>query len=248
MELPPPQGGVTFESVVAVPPGGTTPTIRGVTFEIEVGEAVGIVGPSAAGKSTLARLITGVWNPYVGKVRIDGVDVQTWPREQLGPHIGYLPQDIELFEGTVAENIARFGEVDGVQVVEAARRAGIHDMILRLPAGYDTPVGEAGTGLSGGQRQRLALARALYGNPVLYVFDEPNSNLDEEGEACLVEAICQLRQAKRTVVVIAHRPSILAHVDKVMVVKEGTVAMFGARTDVLSRITRPVIAAKSDVA
>lgn len=248
MDLPPPQGRVSFENVVAVPPGSTTPTIRGVTFEIEVGEAVGIVGPSAAGKSTLARLITGVWAPYVGKVRIDGVDVQTWPREQLGPHIGYLPQDIELFEGTAAENIARFGEVDGVQVVEAARRAGIHDMILRLPAGYDTPIGEAGTGLSGGQRQRLALARALYGNPVLYVFDEPNSNLDEEGEACLVEAICQLRQARRTVVVIAHRPSILAHVDKVMVIKEGAVAMFGTRTDVLSRVTRPVVAAKSDVA
>ena len=248
MDLPPPQGRIIFENVVAVPPGGTTPTIRGITFEIEVGEVVGIVGPSAAGKSTLARLITGVWPPYVGKIRIDGVDVQTWSREQLGPYIGYLPQDIELFEGTVAENIARFGEVDGVQVVEAARRAGIHDMILRLPAGYDTPVGEAGAGLSGGQRQRLALARALYGDPVLYVFDEPNSNLDEEGEACLIEAIRQLRQARRTVMVIAHRPSILAHVDKVMVIKEGVMTMFGARTDVLSRITRPVIAAKNDVA
>ena len=248
MELPPPKGRITFEGVVAVPPGGTTPTIRGISFTIEAGETVGIVGPSAAGKSTLARLITGVWRPCAGTVRIDGADVQAWPRERLGPSIGYLPQDIELFEGTVAENIARFGEVDGVKVVEAARYAGVHDMILRLPAGYDTPVGEAGAGLSGGQKQRLALARALYGTPAICVFDEPNSNLDEEGEACLIMAIRRLRQEGRTVVVIAHRPSVLAHADRVMVIQDGALVMFGSRAEVLARITRPTIAAKSGVA
>jgi PrtD family type I secretion system ABC transporter len=245
MELPQPKGRLTFEGVFAVPPGGSTPVIKGVSFAVEPGEVVGIIGPSAAGKSTLAKLMTGVWLPSAGKVRIDGVDVQTWPRERLGPYIGYLPQDIEMLEGTAAENIARFGEVDGIKVVEAARLAGVHDMILHLPAGYDTSVGETGAGLSGGQKQRLALARALYGSPALYIFDEPNSNLDEEGEASLVEAIRLLREGGRTVLVIAHRPSVLAHADKVLVLRDGVMAAFGPRAEVLARFTRPMVASKT---
>ncbi|HZH28054.1 MAG TPA: type I secretion system permease/ATPase [Azospirillaceae bacterium] len=242
MELPAPEGRITLEGVVAVPPGGSVPTLRGVSFEIQPGEAVGIVGPSAAGKSTLARLIVGVWPAVNGKVRIDGADVQVWPRERLGPYIGYLPQDIELFDGTIAENIARFGEIDAAKVVDAARKAGVHDMILRLPKGYDTPVGEAGNQLSGGQKQRLGLARALYGDPAIFVFDEPNSNLDEEGEGCLIEAIRQLKAARKTIVIIAHRPSVLTNVDKVLVMRDGAVQMFGPRAEVLARVTRPTVA------
>lgn len=242
MTLPAPTGNITVENVLACPPGSQIPTIKNVSFAIKAGEAVGIIGPSAAGKSTLARLLVGVWLPYAGKVRLDGADVSHWPREALGPHIGYLPQDIELFEGTVAENIARFGHIDSDAVVEAARKAGIHDMILRLPQGYDTPIGEGGSALSGGQRQRMGLARALYGDPTFLVFDEPNSNLDDEGEAALVAAIRELKEAGKTVVIIAHRPSVLAHVDKVMVMRDGMVQLYGPRAEVLSKVTRPVIA------
>ena len=242
MELPEPEGRITLESVIAVPPGGSVPTIKGVSLQIEPGEAVGIIGPSAAGKSTLARLIAGVWPAVNGKVRIDGADVMAWPRERLGPFIGYLPQDIELFDGSIAENIARFGEIDPVKVVEAARKAGIHDMILRLSKGYDTPVGEAGNQLSGGQKQRMGLARALYGDPQIFILDEPNSNLDEEGEGCLIEAIRQLKTAGKTVIVIAHRPSVLTNVDKVIVMRDGQVTLFGPRNEVMARVTRPTVA------
>jgi ATP-binding cassette, subfamily C, bacterial EexD len=165
-----------------------------------------------------------------------------WPRERLGPFIGYLPQDIELFDGSIAENIARFGEIDPVKVVEAARKAGIHDMILRLSKGYDTPVGEAGNQLSGGQKQRMGLARALYGDPQIFILDEPNSNLDEEGEGCLIEAIRQLKTAGKTVIVIAHRPSVLTNVDKVIVMRDGQVTLFGPRNEVMARVTRPTVA------
>ncbi len=243
MDLPPPVGKVSFESVVAVPPGGTAPTLRGISFEIQPGEVIGVVGPSAAGKSTLARLITGVWQPFSGKVRIDGADLLTWPRARIGPSIGYLPQDIELFDGTIAENIARFGTVDPPRVIEAARNAGVHEMILALPRGYDTQIGDGGSQLSGGQKQRMGLARALFGDPAILVFDEPNSNLDEEGEACLIEAIRRLKDAGRTIVIIAHKPSVLVHVDKVMVMRDGVMVMFGPRADVMARVTRPVLAA-----
>jgi PrtD family type I secretion system ABC transporter len=239
MPLPPIAGRITFEAVVATPPDGAQTTIRGVSFDIAPGEVVGIVGPSGAGKSTIARLIVGVWQPRSGHVRIDGADVALWSREQLGPQLGYLPQDIELSEGSVAENIARFGEVDGVKVVEAARLAGVNDMILRLPGGYDTPLRAGTGGLSSGQRQRLALARALYGEPSICVFDEPNSNLDEEGEAALIGAIGRLKAKGRTIVLIAHRPSVLVHATKVMIISDGTVAAFGPVGDVLPRITRP---------
>ena len=245
MDLPAPAGRVSVENVLACPPGAQIPTIKNVSFAIEAGEAVGIIGPSAAGKSTLARLLVGVWLPYAGKVRLDGADVASWPREKLGPHIGYLPQDIELFEGTVAENIARFGEIDAEAVVEAAKKAGIHEMILRLPQGYDTPIGDGGGSLSGGQRQRMGLARALYGNPSFLVFDEPNSNLDDEGEAALIATIRNLKSAGKTVVIIAHRPSVLANVDKVMVMRDGLVQLYGPRAEVLAKVTRPVIASNA---
>lgn len=239
MPLPPPKGAVSLEQVVAVPPGSQTVTLRGIGFNVEAGEAIGIIGPSAAGKSTLARIIVGVWGVYAGKVRIDGADIQSWDREALGPHIGYLPQDVELFNGTIAENIARFGEVDSAAVVDAARRAGVHDLILRLPQGYDTLIGEGGSALSAGQRQRVGLARALYGDPVLVVLDEPNSNLDEEGEAALLAAIQEMKARGCTVFVIAHRPNVLAAVDKIMVLREGNLQLFGPRQEVLARFARP---------
>lgn len=245
MELPPPQGRISVEGVVAVPPGSSEPVLRKISFEVNPGEAIGIIGPSAAGKSTLARILVGAWAPQAGTVRIDGVDLQTWPRDRLGSHVGYVPQDIEMLTGTVGENIARFGEVDGVAVVEAARKAGVHEMILRLPEGYDTQVGEGGVGLSGGQRQRLALARALYGNPALYILDEPNSNLDTEGDALLLETLRQLRAEGRTVIVIAHRPNTLAHVDRLLVLKEGQIAAYGPKAEVLPTVTRPALTAVS---
>ncbi|QIK36791.1 type I secretion system permease/ATPase [Caldichromatium japonicum] len=240
MRLPPPEGRVTLEGVVAVPPGTNLPVLRGVQLEIAPGEVIGIIGPSAAGKSSLARVMLGVWPVAAGKVRLNGADISHWNRDELGPYIGYLPQDIELFDGTVSENIARFGEVDPELVVEAARRAQVHEMILRLPKGYDTPIGEGGAVLSGGQRQRIALARAMYGNPVLVVLDEPNSNLDDQGEAALVRAIVQLKSEGTTVVIITHRPSILGSVDKILVMREGQVEMFGPRDQVLARFVRPV--------
>lgn len=240
MELPPPQGNLSVERVVAVPPGGNNPTIKGVSFALAAGESLALVGPSAAGKSTLARLLVGVWAAHSGSVRLDGADVYAWDHEQLGPHIGYLPQDVEIFDGTIKDNIARFGEVDPVKVVDAAQLAGVHEMILRLPEGYDTLIGPGGIALSGGQRQRLGLARAVYGNPRFLVLDEPNSNLDSEGEAALVQGLAKLRERKATVILISHRPSIMNHVDKILVLRDGLVEMFGPKQEVLARLTRPV--------
>lgn len=240
MELPPPTGQLSVERAVAVPPGGSSPTIKGVSFALAAGESLAIVGPSAAGKSTLARLLVGVWAPHSGSVRLDGADVFAWKHESLGPYIGYLPQDVEIFDGSIKENIARFGEVDPGKVVEAAQLAGVHEMILRLPQGYDTIIGPGGIALSGGQRQRLGLARAVYDNPRFVVLDEPNSNLDSEGEAALVAGLTRLKQSKATVVLISHRPSIMNHVDKILVLRDGMVEMFGPKQEVLSRLTRPV--------
>lgn len=240
MELPPPKGALAVERVVAVPPGGSSPTIKGVSFALEVGESLALIGPSAAGKSTLARLLVGVWAPHAGSVRLDGADVYSWNHEQLGPHIGYLPQDVEIFDGTIKENIARFGNVDAKKVVEAAQLAGVHDMILRLPNGYDTLIGPGGIALSGGQRQRVGLARAVYGDPAFVVLDEPNSNLDSEGEAALATGLMRLREKRTTVVLISHRPSIMNHVDKILVLRDGLVEMFGPKQEVLTRLTRPV--------
>lgn len=238
MSLPAPKGYVQVEQLVAAAPGSQVPILKGISFAIQPGEIVGIIGPSASGKSTLARLLVGVWPALSGKVRLDGADVYSWNKAELGPYIGYLPQDIELFDGTIAENIARFGDVDANKVVEAARQAGVHEMILRFPKGYDTPIGDGGSVLSGGQRQRIGLARALYGNPVLIVLDEPNSNLDDVGEAALVQAVRGLKQAGRTVVLITHRTSILAAVDKLLLLVEGTLQLFGPRDEVLAALAQ----------
>ena len=239
MQLPPPRGVLQVEQAIVVPPGAQTPALRGVSFNVAAGDIIGIIGPSAAGKSTLARLLVGVWPPYAGRVRIDGADIATWDRNLLGPHIGYLPQDVELFEGTVAENIARFGKVDSEQVILAAQRAGVHELILRMPAGYDTNIGPGGQALSGGQRQRIGLARALHGDPALIVLDEPNSNLDNDGEAALARTVADLKTRSRTTLVITHRPSLLASVDHIMVMREGTIEKFGPRDEILSQYLRP---------
>jgi PrtD family type I secretion system ABC transporter len=236
LPLPAPAGTVTVEKLVAAAPGGTAAIIKGISFGLEAGEALGIVGPSAAGKSTLARLMVGVWTPANGHVRLDGVDIAAWNHLEVGPHIGYLPQEIELFDGTIAENIARFGDADADAVVAAARLAGVHDMILRLPAGYDTAIGRSGTVLSGGQRQRIGLARALYGNPAFVVLDEPNSNLDSIGEHALRQALTALKRRGTTIVVVAHRPSVLGAVDKVMVLRDGMIEQFGPREEVLATL------------
>ncbi len=239
MALPPPQGKLQVDGVTVIPPGASTPALRGVSFTLAVGESLGIIGPTAAGKSTLARALLGLWPAHTGQVRLDGADVATWNRAELGPYIGYLPQDIELFNGTVSDNIARFGPLDPGKVVEAARRADVHELILHLPQGYDTPIGEGGCALSGGQRQRLALARALYGDPVLVVLDEPNSNLDDQGEAALVAALKDLKACGRTVLISTHRPSVLAGVDKLLLLKEGQVQLFGPREQVMAKLGRP---------
>ncbi|WP_020651799.1 type I secretion system permease/ATPase [Massilia niastensis] len=234
MALPKPQGALTVEGVTAAPPGVTTPIVRNVSFGIVPGDVLGVIGPSGSGKSTLARLLVGVWPSMMGKVRLDGADIYQWNKGELGPNIGYLPQDIELFAGSVSENIARFGEVDAEKVVQAAKRAGVHDMILHLPKGYDTPLGDGGAGLSGGQRQRLGLARAMYDDPALIVLDEPNSNLDDAGEQALVNAVVDLRKRGKTIVLITHRPSVLGATTKLLMMREGAVQAFGPTQQVLA--------------
>ncbi|HLS86680.1 MAG TPA: type I secretion system permease/ATPase [Burkholderiales bacterium] len=232
LEIPCPKGRLTVDNVSFRARGSDTPILSGVGFALAAGESLAVLGPSAAGKSTLARLLTGVWAPTSGVVRLDGADVADWPREQLGPWIGYVPQDVELFDGTVAENIARLGPVDSEAVVAAAQRANAHELILSLPQGYETPVGEHGARLSPGQRQRVALARALFGNPRLVILDEPNSNLDGAGEQALAGALVALRERETTTVVITHRPSLIAHVDKVLVLAAGRVQQFGPPSQV----------------
>lgn len=241
MPLPVPKGTLVFDKVSAAPPESRKMTLQDVSFTLPAGTCLGITGPSGAGKSTLARLTVGVWRPVTGTVRLDDVSVADWRREELGPHVGYLPQDIELFPGTVAQNIARFADVDAQQVVDAAQLAGAHAMILALPKGYDTPIGPAGENLSGGQRQRIGLARAFYGRPPLILLDEPTSNLDAEGEAAVRQAMDALRAQGRTLIVIAHRPAVLGGTDKLMVVMAGAVASFGPTSDVMPAITRRVV-------
>jgi len=236
MSLPKPQGHVSVEAASTAAPGTQRLILRGLSFSMSPGEVVGIIGPSASGKSTLARLLVGIWPAVAGSVRLDGADVYQWNKDELGPHVGYLPQDIELFDGTVAENIARFAEIDAEKVVEAARRVDMHEQILRLPQGYDTPLGSDGSNLSGGQRQRIGLARALYGDPSFIVLDEPNSNLDESGEKALVDAVRTLKEAGKTVVLITHRKSTLAACDKILVLSEGSLAAFGPREEVLKAL------------
>ncbi|MBB3220866.1 type I secretion system permease/ATPase [Pseudoduganella umbonata] len=236
MELPPPTGALAVEHVTAGPPGIPVPVLRNVSFAIAPGDVLGVIGPSGCGKSTLARLLVGVWGTAAGKVRLDGADIYQWNKAQLGPHLGYLPQDIELFAGSVSENIARFGEVDAEKVVLAAKRAGVHDMILHLPKGYDTMLGDSGAGLSGGQKQRLGLARAMYGDPALIVLDEPNSNLDDVGEQALLAAINDLRQRGKTIVLITHRTSAIAITTKLLLLRDGGVELFGPTNQVLQAL------------
>ncbi|GAA3896953.1 type I secretion system permease/ATPase [Halomonas cibimaris] len=238
MSLPRPEGYLSVENVAAAPPGSRMATLRGINFAVDKGEHVGIIGPSAAGKSTLARVLLGIWPSQVGDVRLDGGDITQYNRDELGPHIGYLPQDIELFDGTVSENIARFGSVDPEKVVAAAKKAGVHEMILALPNGYDTVISAGSGALSGGQRQRVGLARALYGDPVLMVLDEPNANLDDAGERALAQAIAQLKQDGTTLFVISHRQSVLKHMDKLLVMKDGQLSMFGPRDQVLAQFAK----------
>src|SRR5574344_2858365 len=206
MELPAPKGFISVEGVYAKPPASNKYTLENLNFSINKGDILGVIGASAAGRSTLARIILGVWPVQIGTVRIDGADISQWDREHLGKYIGYLPQDIELFAGTVSENIARFSEVNSEKVIEAAMKAGVHEMILRLSDGYDTVIGTAGSVLSGGQRQRIGIARAIYDNPVFVVLDEPNSNLDDQGELALLKTVEELKQSGTTVVIITHRP------------------------------------------
>jgi ATP-binding cassette, subfamily C, bacterial exporter for protease/lipase len=236
MPLPPPRGLLQVENVLASAPGSTVAILRGVAFSLQPGEVAAVVGPSACGKTTLARLLVGIWPSATGKVRLDGADVYGWDKAELGPNVGYLPQDVELFEGTFAENIARFGDVEPAKVEAAARSVGLHEFIMSLPKGYDSPVGRDGAMLSGGQRQRVALARALYGDPVFVVLDEPNSSLDEAGDAALAAAILALKARGTTFVVMTHRTSILPVVDKMLVLRDGQVQAFGPRDEVMSAL------------
>jgi len=237
MSLPAPVGVVSVEAAIVAAPGSRTPILNNISFRLEAGDALGIIRPSAAGKSTLARALLGIWPAMSGAVRLDGANIYAWNREELGPHIGYLPQDIELFDGTISENIARFTQVDAGKVVAAAQLAGVHEMILRLPDGYDTAIGVQGGVLSGGQRQRIGLARALYGEPKLIVLDEPNSNLDESGETALSQALVQVKARGATVIIIAHRAQVLRNVDKILVLANGSVGAFGPRDEVLAKLT-----------
>ena len=238
MELPAPKGQLSVEAVTAAPPGSQVAILKNVSFGLNVGDVMGLIGPSGSGKSTLARLLVGVWPSAMGKVRLDGADIYQWNKDELGPNIGYLPQDIELFAGTISENIARFGNVDADQVIEAAQTAGVHDMILRLPEGYNTKIGDGGAGLSGGQKQRIGLARALYGNPAFLVLDEPNSNLDDVGEIALTQAVLKLRQSGKTIILISHRPNIIRVTNKLLMLRDGLVAAFGPTEEVLKSLAQ----------
>ena len=236
MSLPAPKGMLTVEGLMAGAPGQQVPIVRGVQFALSPGEVLAVVGPSASGKTTLARLLVGLWPAMSGKVRLDGADVYAWDKTELGPYLGYLPQGVELLDGTLAENIARFGEVDMAQVEAAARLVGVHELIMSLPEGYNSSVGRDGAMLSGGQRQRVGLARALYGKPVFVVLDEPNSSLDEAGDAALTNAIATLKQLGTTFVVMTHRTSVLGVADKMLIMREGAQQAFGPRDEVLAAL------------
>jgi len=248
MALPRPLGGLVAERLVFVPPGGEEPTLRGVSFELLPGEVLGVIGPSAAGKSTLARLIAGTWTPSAGKVRLDGAEISVWHDSGGSHHIGYLPQDIELFAGTVRDNIARLGEAGPSAVIEAAQLVGLHELIMRMPKGYNSEIGDAGLRLSGGQRQRIGLARAIFGHPRLVILDEPNASLDHEGEEALHQAIGRLKELGTTVVMIAHRPSVLGLADKLLLLRNGIVEAYGTRAEVIAKLNAPVAGRNAAVA
>ncbi|MQT37051.1 MAG: Type 1 secretion system ATPase HasD [Pseudomonas helleri] len=234
MALPVPRGELAVEQLSASAPGTRRATLSNLSFTLPAGQVLGVIGPSGCGKSTLARLLVGVWQPLAGKVRLDGAQLSQWDKQQLGPHLGYLPQDIQLFAGTIAQNIARFAQVDADKVLAAAQMAGVHSLILQMPEGYDTRLGDGGAGLSGGQKQRVGLARALYGLPALIVLDEPNANLDEAGEQALLQAIAQLKQLKRTLILITHKPNVLTLTDQLLILREGQLQAYGPTAKVLA--------------
>lgn len=248
MPLPRPRGMLVAENVYVTPPRAQAAVLKGLNFSFSPGEIIGVIGPSASGKSTLARTMVGIWPAQVGKMRLDGVDIFQWNKFEVGPAIGYLPQDVELFDGTIAENICRFGEVDSEKVIAAAQACGLHDMILHFPNGYDTRIGEAGGVLSGGQRQRIALARAIYDTPAFLVLDEPNSNLDDLGEVALVNAVLEMKRRGSTIVLITHRTSVLRAVDKLMLLREGQMQMFGPRDEVLNALAQAQAQANQQLA
>lgn len=242
MSLPPPRGFVSVEGASAAPPGHSVAVLKAISFSLQPGDVLCVLGPSASGKSTLARLLVGIWPAALGKVRLDHSDIYQWNKDELGPWLGYLAQDVELFGGTIRENIARFAQVDADKVIQAAQRAGVHDLILRFPQGYDTVLGDGGAGLSAGQRQRIGLARALYGDPALVVLDEPNSNLDEPGEVALAMAVKDLQERQKTVVLISHRAGAVSLATQLLILREGTVQAFGPRDEVLramSHMSKP---------
>lgn len=237
MTLQPPTHRLAVENASTVPPGAQKVTVQDVTFKLDAGQGLGIIGPSGSGKSSLVRMLVGVWQPLRGKVRIDGAALDQWAPDELGRHVGYLPQDVELMAGTVAQNIARFEtEPDSEAVIAAAKAVGVHDMIVRLPEGYDTMIGEQGASLSAGQAQRVALARAVYRNPFLVVLDEPNSHLDSEGDEALTRAILGVRERRGIVIVVAHRPSAIAGVDNILVMNQGRMQAFGPKDEVLAKV------------
>lgn len=236
LTLPRPTGKISVENVFAAPPGLSSPTLRNISFQLDAGEVLGIIGPSASGKTSLAKLLVGVWGTLSGKVRLDGADICQWDKALLGPAIGYLPQDVELFDGSIAQNISRFALMDSEKIVAAAQLAGVHEMILRFPQGYDTPLGVGGYQLSGGQRQRIGLARAVYNNPAFIVLDEPNANLDDAGEFALIKAINTLRNQGQTTVIISHRPTLLGVVNKVLLLNDGAMQQFGTRDQVFASL------------
>jgi len=241
LQLPPPRCSLSLEGVFGGPPSTRRLIVEDIGFSLSAGDGLGIIGPSASGKSTLARLMVGIWAPQRGKIRLDGASIDNWSPERLGRHLGYLPQDVELFSGTLAQNIARFQpDAPADAIIAAAKTAGVHEMILQFPQGYDTEIGEGGRALSGGQRQRIALARALYGDPFLVVLDEPNSNLDNDGDKALTAAMVGVRERGGIVVIIAHRPSALAAVDHVLVMREGRAKSFGRKDEVLTSLLRPI--------
>ncbi|BET98223.1 type I secretion system permease/ATPase [Xenorhabdus taiwanensis] len=261
MSLPAPKGVLLMEKVSAMPPSKTRAlqtsqnrsspnnqyVLQDINFALNSGDVLGVIGPSASGKSTLARLLVGVWPAQEGVVRLDDADIYQWNKDELGAFIGYLPQDIELFGGTIAENIARFNDVETEKVIEAAKKAGVHELVLNLERGYDTVIGAGGIGLSGGQKQRIGLARALYGNPSLVVLDEPNSNLDDIGEKALSHAIAQLREQGKTVIVITHRPSLLSQTTKILLLVQGKMKMFGPSQQVMAALSQSQSSSQSQL-
>lgn len=246
MALPAPSKILSVSGVAVVAPGHQSPTVRDVTFSLTAGQGLGVIGPSGSGKSTLVRALVGIWPPARGTVRLDGAEIDQWHPEALGPSIGYLPQGVELFDGTIAENISRFsGTANPSDIIEAAKQADVHDLILSMPEGYDTRIGNGGASLSAGQRQRIGLARALFGEPFLIILDEPNASLDAEGELALTNAIIVARQRSAIVVIVAHRPNALSAVDNVLVLTQGAMAAFGPRDEVLRKTTMRAVSEKA---